>query len=167
MRRFLLHVLPIGFHRIRHHGLLAKAHRRDDTAAIAAARRLLNVPAPAPTNEAESTMTPLEANLGSFATAAAAPCSCWIASPEHHPFAHCRGLEAFHDLHTDAERAQRQRRRRRAAEGQRWIRSTLSQLTPTQTGERLGSAQAHRPMRRRTQFRLADARGPIQIAIVA
>lgn len=28
MRRFLLHVLPIGFHRIRHYGLLANAGRR-------------------------------------------------------------------------------------------------------------------------------------------
>lgn len=40
MRRFLLHVLPTGFHRIRHYGLLSNAHRRDD---IAAARRLLDV----------------------------------------------------------------------------------------------------------------------------
>jgi hypothetical protein len=29
MRRFLLHVLPSGFHRIRHYGLLANAGRRD------------------------------------------------------------------------------------------------------------------------------------------
>jgi hypothetical protein len=28
MRRFLLHVLPSGFHRIRHYGLLAKANRK-------------------------------------------------------------------------------------------------------------------------------------------
>jgi len=28
MRRFLLHVLPGGFHRIRHYGLLANAARR-------------------------------------------------------------------------------------------------------------------------------------------
>ena len=27
IRRFLLHVLPKGFHRIRHYGLLAKANR--------------------------------------------------------------------------------------------------------------------------------------------
>lgn len=51
MRRFLLHVLPSGFHRIRYYGLLANAHRRDD---IAAARRLLNVqPAPAATKDAD------------------------------------------------------------------------------------------------------------------
>src|SRR5208282_4410628 len=29
MRRFLLHVLPNGFHRIRHYGLLANGHRAD------------------------------------------------------------------------------------------------------------------------------------------
>ena len=28
MRRFLLHVLPSGFHRIRHYGLLANANRK-------------------------------------------------------------------------------------------------------------------------------------------
>ena len=40
MRRFLLHVLPCGFHRIRHYGLLANGHRRDN---LALARALLNV----------------------------------------------------------------------------------------------------------------------------
>jgi len=45
MRRFLLHVLPVGFHRIRHYGLLANAGRR---ANLAKARALLNVPLPEP-----------------------------------------------------------------------------------------------------------------------
>jgi hypothetical protein len=45
IRRFLLHVLPAGFHRIRHYGLLANAGRRDN---LALARELLNVPAPPP-----------------------------------------------------------------------------------------------------------------------
>jgi hypothetical protein len=45
MRRFLLHVLPSGFHRIRHYGLLANANRKHD---IAAARELLHQPAPEP-----------------------------------------------------------------------------------------------------------------------
>ncbi|SCU97944.1 transposase [Cupriavidus necator] len=40
MRRFLLHVLPAGFHRIRHYGLLANPVRR---ASLAKARELLNV----------------------------------------------------------------------------------------------------------------------------
>jgi hypothetical protein len=48
IRRFLLHVLPRGFHRIRHYGLLASAARKEN---LALARRLLVVPseaAPAP-----------------------------------------------------------------------------------------------------------------------
>ena len=40
MRRFLLHVLPSGFHRIRHYGLLANAGRREH---LAQARELLHV----------------------------------------------------------------------------------------------------------------------------
>ena len=42
MRRFLLHVLPLGFHRIRHYGLLANANRKTQ---IATARELLHQPA--------------------------------------------------------------------------------------------------------------------------
>ena len=34
MRRFLLHVLPGGFHRIRHYGLLANARRRENLAKL-------------------------------------------------------------------------------------------------------------------------------------
>src|SRR5271157_3668769 len=45
MRRFLLHVLPSGFHRIRHYGILANANRKRD---IATARALLHQPAPTP-----------------------------------------------------------------------------------------------------------------------
>jgi hypothetical protein len=41
IRRFLIHVLPHGFHRIRHYGLLAKAACADN---IAHARELLAVP---------------------------------------------------------------------------------------------------------------------------
>ncbi len=43
MRRFLLHVLPSGFHRIRHYGLLANANRKTH---ILTARELLHQPAP-------------------------------------------------------------------------------------------------------------------------
>jgi Putative transposase/Transposase zinc-binding domain len=43
IRRFLMHVLPKGFHRIRHYGLLANGNRADN---IARARQLLNVPPP-------------------------------------------------------------------------------------------------------------------------
>ena len=51
IRRFLLHVLPRGFHRIRHYGLLAGATRK---ACIARARELLAVaPPPEPIKGAE------------------------------------------------------------------------------------------------------------------
>ena len=49
IRRFLLHVLPRGFHRIRHYGLLASGTRRDN---LARARELLAVPPPAPEPDA-------------------------------------------------------------------------------------------------------------------
>src|SRR5271168_1677492 len=43
IRRFLLHTLPDGFHRIRHYGFLANGHR---AAKLAQCRRLLAAPAP-------------------------------------------------------------------------------------------------------------------------
>lgn len=55
MRRFLLHVLPTGFHRIRHYGLLANAGRR---ANLARARVLLEVHPPEPVSD-ETTGTPV------------------------------------------------------------------------------------------------------------
>jgi len=44
IRRFLMHVLPKGFHRIRHYGLFASTNRAESSAT---ARALLNVAAPA------------------------------------------------------------------------------------------------------------------------
>src|SRR5882724_6959859 len=43
IRRFLIHVLPKGFHRIRHYGLLASGNRAET---IARARQLLGLAAP-------------------------------------------------------------------------------------------------------------------------
>ena len=43
VRRFLLHVLPTGFQRIRHYGLLANCHREDK---LAQCRQLLQAPPP-------------------------------------------------------------------------------------------------------------------------
>ena len=51
LRRFLLHVLPRGFVRIRHFGLLANPHRRRT---IADARQLLGVTTPPPSSDAAS-----------------------------------------------------------------------------------------------------------------
>jgi hypothetical protein len=48
MRRFLLHVLPGGFHRIRHYGLLANGNRRD---CLAMARTALQAKVEVPTAE--------------------------------------------------------------------------------------------------------------------
>jgi hypothetical protein len=45
IRRFLSHVLPKGFHRIRHYGLLASSTKADT---IARARALIALAAPAP-----------------------------------------------------------------------------------------------------------------------
>jgi hypothetical protein len=51
IRRFLLHVLPKGFHRIRHYGLLASSTRKSS---IAHARELLAAsPPPAPSDPVE------------------------------------------------------------------------------------------------------------------
>jgi len=44
IRRFLIHVLPDGFHRIRHYGFLASGNR---TSSIALARQFLGMPDPA------------------------------------------------------------------------------------------------------------------------
>jgi len=48
IRRFLMHVLPKGFHRIRHYGLFANSNRAEN---IARARELLAMPAPVIENE--------------------------------------------------------------------------------------------------------------------
>jgi hypothetical protein len=45
IRRFLLHVLPDGFHRIRHYGLLASSRRAETIARI---RQIIAAPTPAP-----------------------------------------------------------------------------------------------------------------------
>jgi hypothetical protein len=54
IRRFLIHVLPSGFHRIRHYGLFANGGRAEN---LARARELLDLPAPQdqtePTTEAD------------------------------------------------------------------------------------------------------------------
>ena len=55
IRRFLLHVLPNGFHRIRHYGLFANTARADN---IARARRLLDAAPPAPPTEPEAAPVP-------------------------------------------------------------------------------------------------------------
>jgi len=48
IRRFLIHVLPSGFHRIRHYGLLASGMKADN---LVLARKLLHIDPPAPEPE--------------------------------------------------------------------------------------------------------------------
>lgn len=56
MRRFLLHVLPDGFHRIRHYGLFANGHRAQK---VALCRTLLNAePAPIASSSTSQTEPP-------------------------------------------------------------------------------------------------------------
>ena len=57
MRRFLLHVLPGGFHRIRHYGLLANGSRK---ANLSLAREFLNASAVAamPADRGDLTIQP-------------------------------------------------------------------------------------------------------------
>ncbi len=54
IRRFLLHALPAGFHRIRYYGFLGNRARREK---LALCRRLLEMPAPADTPADRETVT--------------------------------------------------------------------------------------------------------------
>ncbi|HEX7865708.1 MAG TPA: IS91 family transposase [Variovorax sp.] len=66
MRRFLLHVLPKGFHRIRHYGLLASGVREDN---LARARKLLEV-------AASTAADPQDGTGADDATGSALPTPC-------------------------------------------------------------------------------------------
>ena len=55
IRRFLLHTLPDGFHRIRHYGFLANGHRAEK---LALCRKLLDAPPPEPAAEPTEDATP-------------------------------------------------------------------------------------------------------------
>jgi len=56
IRRFLIHALPDGFHRIRHYGLLASANRKANIARI---RTLLGAEQPRPQPQASAEIIPL------------------------------------------------------------------------------------------------------------
>jgi hypothetical protein len=56
MRRFLIHVLPSGFHRIRHYGLFANTARAE---AMAKARALLHAPPPPSAEPEAEAKTPI------------------------------------------------------------------------------------------------------------
>ena len=65
LRRFLLHILPTRFMRLRYYGFLSNRYRRDK---IARCRELLGVPAPEP-REPESPIELLQRLAGIEATA--------------------------------------------------------------------------------------------------
>jgi hypothetical protein len=65
IRRFLIHVLPRGFHRIRHYGLLASTNRAEN---IARARELLHVP--------KLQSNPTDADAVDESSTFAHPCPC-------------------------------------------------------------------------------------------
>jgi hypothetical protein len=67
IRRFLIHVLPQGFHRIRHYGLFARGIRADN---ITRARELLAVPA------AQSEATDTNCAEANVPKPPAHPCPC-------------------------------------------------------------------------------------------
>ncbi|MER2625912.1 MAG: IS91 family transposase [Accumulibacter sp.] len=85
MRRFLLHVLPSGFHRIRHYGLLANAGRRANLAKV---RAVLHV-APA----IDSTARDLEATVGALPPTFVCP-KCGAAMIIIETFTGCRAIRA-------------------------------------------------------------------------
>ena len=60
IRRFLIHVLPKGFHRIRHYGLFANGNR---AANLAKARELLGVPVPPVEPEPAATLDPAQPHV--------------------------------------------------------------------------------------------------------
>ena len=74
IRRFLMHTLPDGFHRIRHYGFLANGHR---AAKLALCRRLLDAPPPGTARQTGPGYRPATPPP-SAARAAAAP---WSSSP--------------------------------------------------------------------------------------
>ena len=76
IRRFLLHVLPKGFHRIRHYGLLARSRSKADT--LARARELIALATPMQTPMPPTKTATKQATDGSPATSEkpAHPCPC-------------------------------------------------------------------------------------------
>jgi Putative transposase/Transposase zinc-binding domain len=73
MRRFLLHVLPKGFHRIRHYGLLASCRTKPDT--LARARELIAAAGPSTLDTRRPEPPPVDAS-GQPVEPIAHPCPC-------------------------------------------------------------------------------------------
>ena len=78
IRRFMLHILPSGFHRIRHYGLLASQSKLED------ARRLLDVVPPGRQMRRQVTLRRFIA-VNVVALCSLSRCSSRKSCPEHHP----------------------------------------------------------------------------------
>jgi hypothetical protein len=64
IRRFLIHVLPDGFHRIRHYGLFANANRAGNLAYPTQPRRAARAPMPTiVTKTTSGTLAPAAARV--------------------------------------------------------------------------------------------------------
>ena len=70
IRRFLLHTLPDGFHRIRHYGFLGNRHRAEK---LALCRQLLAISAAAPPDK----LTSLDRPRTAASTRALAAAGAW------------------------------------------------------------------------------------------
>jgi hypothetical protein len=110
-RRFLIHVLPTGFHRIRHYGLLASGVKADN---LVRARKLLDLAPPAPEFEdiAAQPATPLKnlvvcARAGATARPAASSGGCRLKMINLGPESESdwRGANSPAKFHSRARRA--------------------------------------------------------------
>jgi hypothetical protein len=72
IRRFLIHVLPGGFHRIRHYGLFANGGRADNLARV---RHLLGVP-PRQSEPCDTGTDAAACNQAAEPPASSFPCPC-------------------------------------------------------------------------------------------
>jgi hypothetical protein len=90
IRRFLLHVLPKGFHRIRHYGLLASGAREEN---LAKAHKLFAASLPAHTNEepaaSDTLATPCPCCGGRMIIIETFEAGC---QPQHRPTAHLAAI---------------------------------------------------------------------------
>jgi hypothetical protein len=99
IRRFLIHILPDGFHRIRHYGLFANANRAGN---IALARQLLGVPAAPSSSESDGAKGVTQTESGTLVLAAA---GVWSSSRASNPAAgrgcgpSCQSGSTAHDQH--------------------------------------------------------------------
>ena len=95
IRRFLMHVLPHGFHRIRHYGLFASATRKANLARV---RELLAVAPPPQDVDAEGTARhPLRPVLAAAGACASSRPSSAGDSPAHLRPAPCQMERALRD----------------------------------------------------------------------